>query len=154
MAKTPKASSGSTSLIRWSKWFTPSPMKRNQEWHERMTGYAEKLLENLKLPYQRVLMCTGDMGAGQRKKYDLETWFPAQDKYRETHSASYFNSFQSRRLNIRYQAQEGTIKYVYTLNNTMAASPRLWRRLLKTTNAKTAASKCRRFCRSTWEESH
>jgi seryl-tRNA synthetase len=105
--------------------YTIANEKETREWHERMTGYAEKLLENLKLPYQRVLMCTGDMGAGQRKKYDLETWFPAQDKYRETHSASYFNSFQSRRLNIRYQAQEGTIKYVYTLNNTMAASPRL-----------------------------
>ncbi|MFA7468679.1 MAG: aminoacyl--tRNA ligase-related protein, partial [Desulfotomaculaceae bacterium] len=76
-------------------------------------------------PYQKLLMCTGDMGAGQRKKYDLETWFPAQEKYRETHSASYFNAFQSRRLNIKYQAQDGTTKYVYTLNNTMAASPRL-----------------------------
>ncbi len=70
-------------------------------------------------------MCSGDMGAGQRKKYDVETWFPSQNAYRETHSASYFNDFQARRLNIRYKSDDGTTKYVYTLNNTMAASPRL-----------------------------
>jgi seryl-tRNA synthetase len=94
-------------------------------WHEKMTGYSEQLLKDLDLPYQVLLMCTGDMGAGQRKKYDIETWFPSQQKYRETHSASYFNDFQSRRLNIKYKSQDGTLKHVYTLNNTMAASPRL-----------------------------
>ena len=96
-----------------------------RKWHEKMLGFAETLLQNLGLPYQVLLMCTGDMGAGQRKKYDIETWFPFQNKYRETHSASYFNDFQSRRLNIRYQAKDGSLKYVYTLNNTVAASPRL-----------------------------
>ncbi|KUK79772.1 MAG: Serine--tRNA ligase [Microgenomates bacterium 39_7] len=96
-----------------------------QKWHEKMLGFAEKLLQKLGLPYQVLLMCTGDMGAGQRKKYDIETWFPSQEKYRETHSASYFNDFQSRRLNIRYQAKDGTLRYVYTLNNTVAATPRL-----------------------------
>jgi seryl-tRNA synthetase len=95
------------------------------QWHEKMVGFAEELLQNLGLSYQVLLMCTGDMGAGQRKKYDLETWFPGQNKYRETHSASYFNDFQARRLNIRYQAADGSVKYVYTLNNTVAASPRL-----------------------------
>jgi len=94
-------------------------------WHEKMVGFAETLLQNLGLPYQVLLMCTGDMGAGQRKKYDIETWFPSQEKYRETHSASYFNDFQARRLNMRYQAKDGTLKFVYTLNNTVAASPRL-----------------------------
>jgi len=96
-----------------------------REWHQKMVGFSEQLLKDLELPYQVLLMCTGDMGAGQRKKYDIETWFPAQQKYRETHSASYFNDFQARRLNIRYQAKDGSTKYVYTLNNTMAASPRL-----------------------------
>ncbi len=95
------------------------------KWHDKMVGFAEHLLQNLGLSYQVLLMCTGDMGAGQRKKYDIETWFPSQQKYRETHSASYFNDFQARRLNMRYQAKDGTLKYVYTLNNTMAASPRL-----------------------------
>lgn len=96
-----------------------------REWHETMVKLVEQLLQDLDLPYQVLLMCTGDMGAGQRKKYDIETWFPAQEKYRETHSASYFNDFQARRLGIRYAAKDGTTKFVYTLNNTMAASPRL-----------------------------
>lgn len=105
--------------------YTVADEAETTSWHETMLGFSERLLTDLKLPYQVLLMCTGDMGAGQRKKYDIETWFPAQNKYRETHSASYFNDFQARRLNIRYQAKDGTIKYVYTLNNTMAASPRL-----------------------------
>lgn len=96
-----------------------------RSWHETMVGLSEMLLTNLGLPYHILLMCTGDMGAGQRKKYDIETWFPSQNTYRETHSASYFNDFQARRLNMRYQDTDGTLKYVYTLNNTMAASPRL-----------------------------
>lgn len=90
-----------------------------------MTHQAEELLQSLGLAYQVVLMSTGDMGAGQRKKYDLETWFPSQDRYRETHSASYFLDFQARRLNLRYQDNKGQLKYVYTLNNTVAATPRL-----------------------------
>jgi len=105
--------------------YTIADEKETASWHETILGFSERLLTDLKLPYQVLLMCTGDMGAGQRKKYDIETWFPAQQKYRETHSASYFNDFQARRLNIRYQAKDGSIKYVYTLNNTMAASPRL-----------------------------
>ena len=105
--------------------YTVADEKVTREWHQKMVGFAEKLLQDLGLSYQVLLMCTGDMGAGQRKKYDLETWFPAQDRYRETHSASYFNDFQARRLNIKYRASDGTVKYVYTLNNTVAASPRL-----------------------------
>ncbi len=93
--------------------------------HDQMLGYAEELLQNLGLHYRVLLMCTGDIGAGQRRKYDIETWFPGQDTYRETHSDSYFNDFQARRLNIRYQAKDGTLKHVYTLNNTVAATPRL-----------------------------
>jgi seryl-tRNA synthetase len=105
--------------------YTVADENITREWHEKMVGYAEKLLADLGISYQVLRMCTGDMGAGQRKKYDIESWFPAQEKYRETHSASYFNDFQARRLNIKYRAKDGTLKYVYTLNNTMAASPRL-----------------------------
>lgn len=105
--------------------YTIADEEETREWHQKMVGFSEQLLQDLKLPYQVLLMCTGDMGAGQRKKYDLETWFPSQNKYRETHSASYFNDFQSRRLNIKYQTKDGKLKYVYTLNNTVAASPRL-----------------------------
>ncbi len=105
--------------------YTVADEEVTREWHQKMVGYAEKLLSDLELPYQVLLMCSGDMGAGQRKKYDIETWFPSQDKYRETHSASYFNDFQARRLNIKYRAKDGSTKFVYTLNNTMAASPRI-----------------------------
>ncbi len=94
-------------------------------WHEKMLAYSEELLKNLDLPYRVLLMCSGDMGAGQKKKYDLETWFPAQNKYRETHSDSYFWDFQSRRLNIRYRDHSGEIKFVHTLNNTVVATPRI-----------------------------
>ena len=93
--------------------------------HDLMLEHTENLLQALKLPYHVLLMCTGDMGAGQRRKYDVEVWFPSQNAYRETHSDSYFNDFQSRRLNIRYQAADGTLKYVYTLNNTVVATPRI-----------------------------
>ncbi len=96
-----------------------------RQWHEKMLEFSEQILQELGLAYRVLLMCTGDMGAGQRKKYDIETWFPSQNKYRETHSASYFNDFQSRRLNMKYRASEGTTKYVYTLNNTVVATPRL-----------------------------
>ncbi len=105
--------------------YTVADENVTREWHEKMVSFSERILSDLKLPYQVLQMCTGDMGAGQRKKYDIETWFPGQQKYRETHSASYFNDFQARRLNIRYQAKDGSLKYVYTLNNTMAATPRL-----------------------------
>ncbi|MEZ6255914.1 MAG: serine--tRNA ligase [Patescibacteria group bacterium] len=98
---------------------------KTRELHDTMLGYAEELLQGLGLAYHVLLMCTGDMGAGQRRKYDVETWFPSQNTYRETHSDSYFNDFQARRLNIRYRTKDGELKYVYTLNNTVAASPRL-----------------------------
>lgn len=104
---------------------TAADEKLTREWHEKMLKFSEELLQSLGLPYQVLLMCTGDMGAGQRKKYDLETWFPAQNKYRETHSASYFNDFQTRRLEIKYQAKDGSTKFAYSLNNTVAATPRL-----------------------------
>jgi seryl-tRNA synthetase len=105
--------------------YTLADEQETRRWHEKILGYAERLLNDLQIPYQVLLMCTGDMGPGQRKKYDLESWFPGQGKYRETHSASYFNDFQSRRLGIKYQASDGSKKFVYTMNNTMAASPRL-----------------------------
>jgi seryl-tRNA synthetase len=105
--------------------YTIADEKETRKWHEKITQIAEKILQTLKLPYQVLTMCTGDMGAGQRKKYDIETWFPGQNRYRETHSSSYFLDFQARRLNIRYQTAKGELKYVYTMNNTVAASPRL-----------------------------
>jgi seryl-tRNA synthetase len=83
------------------------------------------MMEELGLPYHRLLICGGDLGQGQVKKYDIEAWVPSQGKYRETHSASYFHDYQTRRLNIRYRDSEGKIQYTHSLNNTAAATPRL-----------------------------
>lgn len=95
------------------------------KYHEEITKHSEELMEELGLPYHRLLICSGDLGLGQVKKYDIEAWMPSQNKYRETHSASYFHDFQTRRLNIRYKDKEGKLRYVHSLNNTAAATPRL-----------------------------
>jgi seryl-tRNA synthetase len=105
--------------------YTVADEDETRKMHDTMLEHTEKLLQALNLPYHVLLMCTGDMGAGQRRKYDVEVWFPSQNAYRETHSDSYFNDFQSRRLNIRYKAKDGTQKFVYTLNNTVVATPRI-----------------------------
>jgi seryl-tRNA synthetase len=93
--------------------------------HEEIRRNAEEMMEELGLPYHTVVNCGGDLGLGQVKKYDIEAWMPSQQKYRETHSASYFHDFQTRRLNIRYKDAEGKLRYAHSLNNTAAATPRL-----------------------------
>lgn len=95
------------------------------KWHEELTANAEKLLQELELPYRVVVNCGGDLGLGQVKKYDIEAWMPSEKKYRETHSSSYFHDFQTRRLNIRYRDAEGTLRYAHSLNNTALAMPRI-----------------------------
>lgn len=93
--------------------------------HEEIARHAEEMMEELGIPYHTVVNCGGDLGQGQVKKYDIEAWIPSQEKYRETHSASYFHDFQTRRLNIRYKDAQGKLEYVHSLNNTAAATPRL-----------------------------
>lgn len=93
--------------------------------HEEITRNAEEMMEELGLPYHVVVNCGGDLGLGQVKKYDIEVWMPSQNKYRETHSASYFHDFQTRRLNIRYKDAEGKLRFAHSMNNTAAATPRL-----------------------------
>ncbi len=85
--------------------------------HERMTGAAEAVLQALNLPYRKVLLCTGDMGFGARKTFDLEVWLPGQNAYREISSCSNCGDFQARRMNARYrpEGQKGT-EFVHTLN--------------------------------------
>lgn len=95
------------------------------KYHEDLTTYAEEVLEELNVPYRRVVNCGGDLGLGQVKKYDLEAWMPSKNKYGETGSSSYFHDFQTRRLNIRYRDEEGKLKFVHSLNNTAIATPRL-----------------------------
>lgn len=84
---------------------------------ERMTACAERVLDLLGLPYRRMLLCSGDMGFGARKTYDLEVWLPGQDRYREISSCSYCGDFQGRRMNTRYrpEGEKGT-RFVHTLN--------------------------------------
>ena len=85
--------------------------------HERMTKCAEGILEALKLPYRRMLLCTGDMGFGARKTYDLEVWLPGQGAYREISSCSNTGDFQARRMNARYRPEgEKKTAFVHTLN--------------------------------------
>ena len=93
--------------------------------HEELTKNAEELLQALWLPYRVVINCGGDLGLGQVKKYDIETWVPSEGKYRETHSSSYFHDFQTRRLNIRYRDDQGAMQYAHSLNNTALATPRI-----------------------------
>jgi len=93
--------------------------------HEELTRNAEELLQALQLPYHVVVNCGGDLGLGQVKKYDIETWVPSESRYRETHSSSYFHDFQTRRLNIRYRDEQGTMQYAHSLNNTALATPRI-----------------------------
>ena len=95
------------------------------KYHEELRENAEELLRALKLPYHVVINCGGDLGLGQVKKYDIEAWSPSQNKYRETHSCSYFHDFQTRRLNIKYKDAEGKSKFVHSLNNTALATPRI-----------------------------
>lgn len=93
--------------------------------HEELTKNSEELMQALGLPYHVIVVCGGDLGLGQVKKYDIECWVPSENKYRETHSASYFHDFQTRRLNIRYRDETETLRFVHSLNNTAAATPRL-----------------------------
>jgi seryl-tRNA synthetase len=94
------------------------------KYHEEITANSEEIMQELGIPHHVVVVCGGDLGSGQVKKYDIEAWVPSDNKYRETHSASYFHDFQTRRLNIKYQ--EGDKRQLcHSLNNTAIASPRI-----------------------------
>jgi seryl-tRNA synthetase len=95
------------------------------KWHEEITKNTEDFMQSLGIPYHVVLNCGADIGQGQVKKYDIEAWVPKENKYRETHSASYFHDFQTRRFNIRYKDTDGTVRYAHSLNNTAVAAPRI-----------------------------
>ena len=90
--------------------------------HQRMVRAAETILERLNLPYRKLLLCTGDMGFGARKTYDLEVWLPGQGAYREISSCSNTGDFQARRMNTRYRVaketggEQKTTQFVHTLN--------------------------------------
>lgn len=93
--------------------------------HDFLLNNAEEIMQELKIPYRVVKVCTGDMGIGQVRKHDIEAWMPSRGKYSETHSCSSFGDFQARRSGIKYKDANGETKYCYTLNNTAIASPRI-----------------------------
>lgn len=97
--------------------------------HEEIIANAEAILQALKLPYRVSMNCTGDMGQGKWRMYDIETWMPGRNSYGETHSGSALRDFQSRRLNLRYRDKaaggKGETRFCYTLNNTAIACPRV-----------------------------
>ncbi|MFN9791470.1 MAG: serine--tRNA ligase [Pseudomonadota bacterium] len=96
--------------------------EQSYEEHERMTRCAEVVLEKLGLPYRRMLLCTGDMGFGATKTYDLEVWLPAQDTYREISSCSNCEAFQARRMQARWRnAATGKPEPLHTLNGSGVA---------------------------------
>jgi seryl-tRNA synthetase len=100
--------------------------------HEKLTRDAEQILEALKLPYRRVLLCTGDTGFSSAKTFDLEVWLPGQQLYREISSCSTFDAFQARRANIRYKpAGKGKSEFVHTLNGSGLAVGRTWLAILE-----------------------
>ncbi len=91
---------------------------------EEINRNYEEFVESLNIPYHRLLICGGDLGASKVKQYDTEIWFPSQNTYREGSSASYFHDFQTRRFNIRYDDGEKK-RYAHSLNCTALATPRL-----------------------------
>ena len=96
--------------------------EQSTEEHERMTACAEEVLKRLGLPYRTVVLCTGDMGFGARKTYDIEVWLPGQNRYREISSCSVVGDFQARRMNARCRAPDAKqTRFVHTLNGSGVA---------------------------------
>jgi len=109
---------------------------------EELTGHAEKILQLLELPYRKVILCTGDIGFGATKTYDLEVWLPAQNAYREISSCSNMGDFQARRMQARWRNQEtGKPELVHTLNGSGLAIGRTLVAILE--NYQTAEGKIR-----------
>lgn len=99
---------------------------------ESLREYAESLLKKLGLPYRTLLMCTGDMGFTQAKKYDLEVWSPGQQRWLEVSSCSNFRSYQARRMQLRFKNEKGKTEILHTLNGSGLALPRVVASILET----------------------
>ncbi len=119
----------------------PSCRETSEKLHAELLQNSEDILQALELPYRVVYVCTGDLGQGQVRKHDIETWMPSRNSYGETHSCSTFHDFQARRLKMRYKDENGKKHICYTLNNTAIASPRVLISLLE--NHQTSDGKIR-----------
>ncbi len=115
--------------------------KDSKEEHEYLVSLEEKIMQGLKLPYQVVNICTGDLGAPASKKFDIETWMPGQDRYRETHSCSNCTDFQARRLNIRYKDSKSKVEFAHTLNGTAIAIGRTLIAIMENNQTKSGSIK-------------
>jgi seryl-tRNA synthetase len=99
--------------------------------HESLTADAERVLQSLGLHYRVIELCTGDLGFGSAKTYDLEVWSPGQNAYLEVSSCSNFEDFQARRMNLRFKDAEGKNRFCHTLNGSGTALPRLFAALIE-----------------------
>jgi seryl-tRNA synthetase len=99
--------------------------EESEKEHQFLLSMQEKIMQELKLPYRVVLLCSGDMGFTDYKQYDIETWLPGQNKYRETHSCSNTTDFQARGINARVRRKNGKIEYLHMLNATAIAIGRI-----------------------------
>jgi seryl-tRNA synthetase len=97
----------------------------SEKWHKVLLETSEEILRELELHYRVVEVCTGDMGTGKYKMFDIESWVPSENLYRETHSCSNLHDWQARRTNLRYRDASGEVKFCHTLNNTAIATPRV-----------------------------
>lgn len=114
----------------------PADRDISEKMHDELLNNSEEILQDLGLPYRVVYVCTGDLGQGQVRKHDIETWMPSRDSYGETHSCSTFHDFQARRLKMKYKEGD-TRKFCYTLNNTAIATPRVMIPLIENFQTKT-----------------
>ena len=99
--------------------------------HETLTADAERILQSLGLHYRVIELCTGDLGFGSAKTYDIEVWSPGQNGYLEVSSCSNFEDFQARRMNLRFKDAAGKNRFCHTLNGSGTALPRLFAALLE-----------------------
>lgn len=103
----------------------PENEKMSNEYHQQILQNAMDILNDLKIPYRLLQLCSWDLAIGKYNSHDLECWMPSRNAYGETHSVTSFLDFQARRLNLRYRDAEWKIKYCYTMNNTAIATPRV-----------------------------
>jgi len=106
-------------------------IEESSQLQEEMLDISKEMLEEIGLPYRQLQICTGDMSPGKYRMFDLEVWIPSREGYGESGSASNFLDWQSRRLNVKYTDQIGEKRYVYMLNNTALATPRVFIAILE-----------------------
>jgi seryl-tRNA synthetase len=98
--------------------------EESDRWHMTLLEISESILMDLEIPYRVVECCTGDMGLGKYRMFDIESWVPSEQLYRETHSCSNLQEWQACRANLRYRDSHGKVHFCHTLNNTAIATPR------------------------------